>query len=403
MNVLYLDCAMGAAGDMLTGALLELHPAPERVLGTLNRAFAGAAHITARQVEKCGIRGTHVTVDIDGQTEGPDLHDHHAHEHDHAHDHAHAHDHHTSIREVRARISSLELPRAVIDNALRVYDTLAEAESAVHGRPMENIHFHEVGSLDAMADVVAVCLLLHELAPEKILASPVCVGGGTVRCAHGVLPVPAPATLRILRDVPIRSGAVESELCTPTGAALLKHFVDSFGPMPVLQVSQVGCGAGTKDFACANVLRVLRGTIPDSGETVIELRCNLDDMTPEDIGFAQEALFQSGALDVYTIPIGMKKSRPGVLLTCMCREQNRAQLLACLFRHTTTLGVRAYRCERYALERGVRTAETPYGSVRIKQSAGFGVTREKPEYEDLAAIARETGLPLEELRRKMEF
>lgn len=249
MKTLYFDCAMGAAGDMLTAALLELHPKPEEAVAALNAAFAGRAVLSFRKDSKCGIQGTHVTVRIGDRVEGEPA----------SAEHKHHHHHHTSLREVQAFIGSLPLPAPVVENALQVYALLAEAESAVHGQPIENIHFHEVGSLDAMADVVSVCFLLHELAPERILASPINVGKGTVRCAHGILSVPAPATLRLLRGVPIYAGPVSGELCTPTGAALLRHFVESFCDLPLLRVEQVGCGTGSKDLESANILRAIWG------------------------------------------------------------------------------------------------------------------------------------------------
>ncbi len=431
MKTIYLDCSMGAAGDMLTAALLELHEQPEAVLDTLNRAFGGRAVLSVRKDQKCGISGSHVTVTIDGQVEGEEHphghegshtgdHSHaggHLHEpgHEHHHDHEHSHPpvadaaaesaaephhhHHTSINEVREFIGSLALPVDVIRNALAVYDLIAAAEAHVHGHPMENIHFHEVGSLDAMADVVSVCYLMHELAPGRVLASPVHVGSGTVRCAHGVLPVPAPATQELLKGIPIYTGDIFGELCTPTGAALLKHFVTQFGSMPPLRVSRVGYGTGFKEFPRANVIRVLLGEDEAGTEQVVELACNIDDMTAEELAFAQERLFAAGALDVYFTNIGMKKSRPGVMLTCMCRAEQREELLRCLFRHTTSLGIREYTCSRYTLSREFETWETPYGSVHVKRSSGYGSTHEKAEYEDLKKIAEEQNLSLREVKK----
>lgn len=410
MKTLYLDCGMGAAGDMLTAALLELHEQPEAVLNTLNRAFDGRAVLSVRKEQKCGISGSHMTVTIGGQVEGEEpaqAHEnehHHRHTHDHmadaADEHAesHHHHHHTSIAEVREFIGSLALPAEVIQNALAVYDLIAAAEAHVHGHPMENIHFHEVGSLDAMADVVSVCYLIHELQPEQILASPVHVGSGTVRCAHGILPVPAPATQELLQGIPIYSGEIQGELCTPTGAALLKHFVTHFGSMPPMCVSRVGYGTGFKDFPRANVIRALLGEREEEAERVIELACNIDDMTAEELAFAQERLFAVGALDVYFTNIGMKKSRPGVMLTCMCKADQRDEVLSCLFRHTTSLGIREYTCNRYKLSREFETRGTPYGSVRVKRSSGYGSTHEKAEYEDLKKIAEEQNLSLREVK-----
>ena len=384
MKTLYLDCAMGAAGDMLMAALLELHPDAQGALARLNAALPENVTVSTVHDEKRGICGTHVHVNVDGEEEGKE---------DETHHHHHAH---SSVREILERIAAMELPQPVKDDACTVYQRIAEAESAVHGKPVENIHLHELGSLDALADVLGVCLLLHELAPEKILASPVTVGSGTVRCAHGWMPVPAPATERLLRGIPIQAGKEQGELCTPTGAALLAHFVSDFGPMPMLCVEKSGYGTGTKDFETANVLRVLWGESEEAGETVLELRCNLDDMSPEELGFAMERLLEAGALDVFTTPIGMKKSRPGVMLTTLCKQADRDAMLRCLFRHTTTLGVRETVCARETLRRSFRTVETPSGPVRIKCAEGWGVKREKAEYEDLARIARERGISLRE-------
>ena len=384
MKTLYLDCGMGAAGDMLSAALMELHDSPETVLDTLNRAFAGKAVLSVKKNEKCGISGSHMTVTIDGQVEGEE--------------HGHHHHNHTSITEVREFISGLHLPVDVIRNALAVYDLVAAAEAHVHGHPMENIHFHEVGSLDAMADVVSVCYLMHELAPEKILASPIHVGSGTVRCAHGILPVPAPATQVLLTGIPIYSSDIQGELCTPTGAALLRHFVTGFSSLPPMRVERIGYGTGFKDFPRANVIRALLGETEAEHEQVIELGCNIDDMTAEELAFAQERLFAAGALDVYFTNIGMKKSRPGTMLTCICRAEQREEMLACMFRHTTSIGIREYTCNRYTLSRDFITRETPYGPVQIKRSSGYGTVREKPEYEDLKKIAEEQNLSLCEVK-----
>lgn len=386
MRTLYIDCSMGCAGDMLTAALLELHPDKDDFLSRMNAALGGKAVLTAAPDSKCGLRGTHVTVLINDDEEGEATHHHHE---------------HTSISEVLAFIDSVPLDEAIRENAKKVYSIIAEAESRVHGHPMENVHFHEVGSLDALADVLSVCALMHELAPERILASEVNVGSGTVRCAHGVLPVPAPATELILRGVPIYSGQIKSELCTPTGAALLKYFVWKFGAMPTMQVENAGCGTGKKDFECANVVRAFIGETADEGDRIIELACNLDDMTPEELAFAMEELFSLGALDVYFTNIGMKKSRPGVKLTCMCREKQREQMLECIFKHTTTLGVREYACKRYELGRSEKAVRTLDGEVRVKISSGYGVVREKAEYEDLAAIARKSGKTIAQIRSEV--
>ena len=388
MKTLYIDCAMGCAGDMLTAALLELHPDRDGFIARMNDALGGKAVLSAKPDRKCGVMGTHVTVLINGDEEGePERH----------------HHHHTSVAEITEFIDTVPLADDVKDNAKAVYTHIAEAESRVHGHPIENIHFHEVGSLDALADVLSVCELMHELAPDKVLASPVNVGSGFVKCAHGVLPVPAPATELILRGVPIYSEQIKSELCTPTGAALLKHFAEDFVPMPVLRVERAGCGTGKKNFETANVVRVLLGETDEQKERIIELVCNLDDMTPEELGFTMEELFRLGALDVYFTNIGMKKSRPGVMLTCMCRSDKRDEMLRCIFKHTTTLGVREYVCNRYNLTRSIDTVQTEYGAVRIKKAEGYGVKRSKPEYDDLAKLARENDTTIAEIRKATEL
>ena len=386
MRTLYIDCSMGCAGDMLTAALLELHPDKDDFLRRMNAALGGKAVLSASPDSKCGLRGTHVTVLINGDEEGEATRHHHE---------------HTSISEILSFIDSVPLEVKVREDAKKVYSLIAEAESRVHGHPMENVHFHEVGSLDALADVLSVCALMHELAPERILASEVNVGSGTVRCAHGVLPVPAPATELILRGVPIYSGQIKSELCTPTGAALLKCFVSEFVAMPTMKIENAGCGTGKKNFECANVVRAFIGETANDGEEIIELACNLDDMTPEELAFAMEELFSLGALDVYFTNIGMKKSRPGVKLTCMCREKQRERMLECIFKHTTTLGVREYACKRYELGRSEKAVRTQDGEVRVKISSGYGVVREKAEYEDLAAIARKSGKTIAQIRSEV--
>ena len=295
----------------------------------------------------------------------------------------------------------MDLPEEVKAEVRAVYDSIARAESKVHGVPVEEVHFHEVGALDALADVAGVCYLMYLLKPDQVLASPVHVGSGQVKCAHGIVPVPAPATAELLEGIPMYSGSIRGELCTPTGAALLRHFVTKFGPMPVLRLEKSGYGMGKKDFEAANCLRALWGDTEDNAEEVIELRCNLDDMSPEVLGYAQERLWAAGARDVYTVPIGMKKNRPGVLLVSLCTPATREALLRVLFRHTTTLGVREVKCARSTLRRREETLDTPYGPVRLKISEGWGVVRKKAEYDDLSRIAREEGLSLEEVRAKI--
>lgn len=409
MKILYLDCSMGAAGDMLAAALLELLPDPDAFVAELNALAIPDVKFSRETSVKCGITGTHLQVTVHGEEE--DAHDHHhAHSHDHHHDHAHAHHHdHAHIHHHHASLHNIEhivrghlsLPATVADNVMAVYRLIADAESKAHGKPVSEIHFHEVGTMDAIADITAVCLLMHRLAPDEIIVSPVHVGSGQVHCAHGILPVPAPATATILQDVPIYGGSIQGELCTPTGAALLKHFANSFGDMPVMRTSAIGYGMGKKDFPAANCVRALLGERSAASDDVIELCCNIDDMTGEAIGYAFDKLFAAGALDVYTIPIGMKKSRPGHLLHVICREADKDALVRALFAHTTTIGIRENRFRRYTLDRRIETIETADGPVRRKCSTGYGVSREKFEHDDLARIADAQGLSLREAEARV--
>ena len=394
MNILYLECAMGAAGDMLMGALYELYPEKERFLEKMNSLLPGVsaeAQRTARQ----GIAGTHMRVVVHGQEEG----------HGHSHDHDHHHHEHRSLHDIEHIISHFDLPEPVCRRAREVYALIAQAESRAHGVPVGEVHFHEVGALDAVMDVAGVCYLMYLLAPDKVMASPVNFGGGTVRSAHGVLPVPAPATAFLLEGVPSYGGDIRSELCTPTGAALLRSFVQEFGPQPVGRIQGSGCGCGTKDFPRANCLRAFRleSGLGDGGpnDTVTELKANMDDMTGEALGFAMERLLEEGALDVSYTPIQMKKDRPGILLTCLCRPADADRLAGEILRHTATFGVRRTDCARYALAVSWETVSTPFGQARRKIGEGYGVRRSKPEYEDAACLARHAGAPLEEVLKNM--
>ena len=487
MKTLYIECAMGAAGDMLTAALLELMPDKEAALAKLNAMGIPGVVFEAEPSAKCGITGTHMRVLIHGKEEGAmpcghthaheEHHEHnhahehhHEHEHDHVHEHHHEHEHHAhthahehvqedahchdsdahdhahhhehdahhhahhGMAEIRSLIAELAVSETVKEKVLAVYQSIAEAESKVHGAEVDQIHFHEVGSMDAVADVTAVCLLIELLAPEQVIVSPIHVGSGTVLCAHGRLPVPAPATALILEGMPIYGGSVQGELCTPTGAALLKTFADSFGPMPPMRVAKTGYGMGTKDFEQANCLRAMlgesftmngtaskmqtgqdaegentgsRGAAGKDTETenpaaregrITEISCNLDDMTGEDIAFAAEHILQAGALDVFTESIYMKKGRPAVKLTVLARPEDEERLAGEIFRHTSTIGVRIHTDRRYELARRSEQRKTPLGTIEVKISEGFGVRKEKIEFASLKQIAETSGKRLAEVR-----
>lgn len=417
MKTLYLECNMGIAGDMLTAALLELTEDRQAFIDKMNSLGLPGVQVAAEPAVKCGITGTHMKVTIHGkEEESADDHHHHEHdhEHDHDHDHGHPHDHehahghghshehhHASVGDINTLIDSLAVSDKVKADAKAIYALIADAESRVHGRPVTEIHFHEVGTMDAVADVVGVCLLMEQLAPEQVIASPVHTGSGQVRCAHGVLPVPAPATALILEGIPSYSAGIKGELCTPTGAALLKHFTNRFGDRPVMAVSSIGYGMGKKDFEQANCVRVFLGESEGICEMITKLECNLDDMTGEDIGFATEQLMAAGARDVYTQPIYMKKNRPGVLLSVICLPADADRLAGVMMKHTTTLGIRRQDMSRYVLKRSEEIISTPYGEVRVKRAEGMGTERSKPEFEDIAAVAREKDLPLSAIRKEI--
>lgn len=393
MKILYIECSMGVAGDMLMGALYELLNDEDRKKFTdkMNSLGIEGLHVEAVPSVKCGINGTHMNVTIDGHEE---LESHHS---------EHHHHHGASMHDIRHVIDAAGISENIKKNAVEVYECIAQAESRVHGKSADEIHFHEVGSKDAMADVIGCCMLIDIIGADRIVVSPVTTGFGNVRCAHGILPVPAPATALILNDVPLRAGSIEGELCTPTGAALVKHYADEFGNMPQMTVSRIGYGMGTKDFAAANCVRVFVGIqATRTAKTIVQLCCNIDDMTAEELGYAVELLMDEGALDVYTTAIGMKKSRPGTLLTVMCREEDRERIAGLIFRNTTTLGMRVYHCERMILERSEKTLHTEFGDVRCKEASGYGVVRSKLEYDDVRRLAKSSGRSIREIRDIIE-
>ena len=412
MKTLYLECGMGAAGDMLTAALLELTEDKQSFLKRINHLGLPGVKVDAETSVKCGITGTHMKVTVNGEEEeSRDAHSsphEHAHEHSHGQDHehhsddpAHGHHHHASPADVEELINGLNVSDQVKADAKAVYALIAEAESQVHGHPVSEIHFHEVGTLDAVTDVISVCLLMEDIGAEEVVVSPVHVGSGHVHCMHGILPVPAPATALILKDVPTYGGHIQGELCTPTGAALLKHFASRFGDRPIMRTKAIGYGMGKKDFEQANCVRAFLGESERQREQITKLECNLDDMTGEDIGFATEQLFQAGAKEVFTQAVGMKKNRPGILLTVLCLTEDADRLAEEMMKHTSTLGIRRQEMSRYVLQRSVETLSISYGEVRMKQASGMGVKRSKPEFEDVAALARKYQVPLRTIREKI--
>ena len=369
------------------GALYELLDDDGRkdFVRAINNAGIPGVKVEAQESIKCGVKGTHMEVRIFGETE------------DH-HDHSHGH----GIEDIEKIIKSLKLSQGVKEKVLQVYERIAQAEAAVHGEKPEHIHFHEVGSLDAVADVTGCCLLMEMLGADKVIFSPVNTGSGTVHCAHGILPVPAPATVLLLKGIPVYNNEIESELCTPTGAALAGAFADEFGSMPLMNISQIGYGMGTKDFSQTNCVRAMQGESEKKDGRVVELAANIDDMTGEEIGFAAEMMTEAGALDVYTQPIYMKKSRPAVKLCVITSPEEADRMAKLFFRYTTTLGIRKYTCDRHELNRHSEIRETAEGYISYKVSEGFGKKNEKPEYEELADIARKEKISLRKAYERLK-
>lgn len=571
MKILYLDLGMGAAGDMLTAALLDAMDEKEKkeAIRQLTALNIPDVSFDVEKSIKCGITGTHVSVKVHGIDEGEglhedhhehghshehdahhehehehshehddlyehghthdhddiqghghenehsheydnlhehehghshehddhhehdhshthdDIHEHeyehthdhdalhehdhghshehddhhghthehdalheHSHDHDHTHDHGHSHEHHhshASLEKINNIVDSLDIPDVIKSDVRSIYEIIARAEGHVHDKPITDIHFHEVGTMDAIADITAVCILIRRIGADKIIASPIHVGSGQVKCAHGILPVPAPATAFILKGIPMYSTHLRGELCTPTGAAILKYFVNEFKSMPAMTSENIGYGMGRKDFERANCVRAIIGhdinisersaynTDPDTAgsgsdtyksssdiympldsvnssdpsasfdqskvnDSIIELRCNIDDMTGEEIGYAFEKLLEAGARDVFTTPITMKKNRPGILLTVICSVSDKDMMVKNIFKHTTTIGIRETVCNRYILNRESKTLNTPFGQVREKNVSGYGIQRSKLEYDDIVKIARNTGMSIREIK-----
>jgi hypothetical protein len=409
MKTLYIECNMGAAGDMLLASLAELTGDVKACEDKLNSLGIPDVTYEFEKSVKCGIEGTHAHVAVHGVEEDEHMHDHHHeehhhehtheehahthehehHDHDHHHEHEHEehHHHHTHMSDIENIINGLNVSDKVKADALAVYGLIAEAESKAHGKPVTDIHFHEVGTMDAVADIVGVCVLLEQIGADKIVVSPLATGFGQVRCAHGILPVPAPATASIIEGIPTYSGDVEGELLTPTGAALLKHFADSFGTRPVMAIEKTGYGMGRKDFAKANMLRTFIGEADNESDKVVEMKFNVDDMTGEEIGYATGVLMDNGALDVFTTSVYMKKNRPGILFTVLVKLEDKEKFAKLIFENTTTIGIRYNEMERFKLKRREEKVMTKFGEVSFKVSEGFGVTKTKPEYDDVKGIA----------------
>lgn len=416
MRILYLDCGMGAAGDMLAGALVSLLSKEEQesFIKMINNIGVDGVKVSLSDDAKCGIAGKHFKVEIDGVEEhSHDVHEHehhHEHEQEHGHHHEHGdghndndnhgHHHHGTgpfPKELEAVAEKLDCPNDI----QKVYELLAEAEAKVHGKDVSEIHFHEVGMKDALIDIASVVYLMNKLKVDKVVVSPVNVGFGKVKCAHGILPVPAPATAELVKGIPTYAGRFEGELLTPTGAALLKYYADEFSYQPLMNVIKCGYGTGNKNFESANVVKAVLGEVTDEliSKNIIELNCNVDDMSAEDMAYATKALIENGAKDAFVTPVIMKKGRSGMLLTVLCSAIDKERFVSLIFKHTSTIGIRVKETERIILNRHEETVHTKLGDVRVKYSEGYGVKREKPEFEDLRKLAEENNISVAEARK----
>ena len=397
MKILYFDCPAGLSGDMTLGALLDLGVDETALRTELSKlGVDGEYEFHVDRAQKRGITGTQVKVHLTYGEHGAEAEHKCVAEGDapgHSHQHPHAHRHMSDIVEL---IQASGLSESVKRRAVALFTELARAEGKVHGVPAEEVHFHEVGAVDSIVDIVGACIALELLAPDRVIFSPVNTGSGRVRCQHGLMPVPAPATAELLTGVPSYSDGTMSEMTTPTGALIARCFATGYGPRPAMTIRRVGYGLGFKDFDFPNALRAILG---DDGsdtaeaQTVWELKCNLDDMTGEAMGYALERLLSGGALDAWYTPIHMKKNRPAWELTALCAPERRADVERILLSETTTLGVRACSFERTTLPRDWQTADTPWGPVRVKIAHGPDGLRAAPEYEDCAKLAREQGIP----------
>ena len=423
MRIAYLECFSGISGDMFLGALVDAGVSPQLLEKTVAALNVGAK-LEISRVVRSGISAAKVDVWVDGEKDLPreeywakQAADHHAHEHGHSsHEHkhqasshhhddtpGHAHSHsHRGLSEIRKIISAAGISQSAKEKAIRTFEALGAAEAKIHNVPIEEIHFHEVGAVDAIVDIVCAAVGAEALGVDEIICSPLNVGGGTVKCAHGTFPVPAPATLEILKDAPVYSSGVQAELVTPTGAAIVKTLARRFAVFPEMRIEKSVYGAGSRDFpGHPNVLRLVIGeaapvlAAKTQSETITVLEANLDDLNPQVFGYVMDRLLEEGALDAFGMPVQMKKNRPGMLLTVLCKPEDAGKLTQLLFAETTTLGVRRREEMRQALARRWENVRTPWGEVRIKIASMNGaVTNYAPEYEDCRRIAAERHVPL---------
>jgi uncharacterized protein (TIGR00299 family) protein len=440
MRIAYLECFSGVSGDMFLGALIDAG-VPPRVLEDTVAALHVGARLEISRVVRSGISATKVDVWVDGEKDLPreeywakqkvarplspananheHEHSHHENEHHHSHEHsseadssragvpaphqpAHSHAHGRGLTQIRDIINKAEISDTAKKTAIAIFEALGTAEAKIHATSIEKVHFHEVGAVDAMVDIVCAAVGSEALAVDEIICSPLNIGGGMVQCAHGTFPVPAPATVELLKDAPVYSSGVLAELVTPTGAAIVKTLAKRFSSFPEMKIENSGYGAGSREFAGhPNVVRLTIGEASSTlaaktaSDTVTVLEANLDDLNPQVFGYVMDRLFEDGALDAFGMPVQMKKNRPGTLLTVLCKPEDAAKLARLIFTETTTLGVRRRDEVRQTLARRWENVRTQWGEVRIKVASMNGtVTNYAPEYEDCRRIAVEQHVPL---------
>ena len=390
MTVLYYDCFSGISGDMHLGAMIDLGVDPKFLIDQLGRLDLSGYELKITRDQKKGITGTKVDVVLD--------------ENPHGHDHHHDHHHHRNLEDISRIIDDSDLSKVVKDRSIRMFRKLAEAEGKIHNKPIQEVHFHEVGAIDSIVDIVGAAICIESIAPDMIMSSAVELGGGFVKCEHGTFPVPAPATAEILAGVPVKSGAAPFETTTPTGALILACNADKFGPMQDLRISKTAYGIGNRDMDIPNVLRIYlaesTGHAESSPETrkALVMECNIDDMNPEMYGYVMDILFGLGADDVFITPIMMKKARPASKLSVLCSPDKKQIMTETLLTHTTSLGVRSYEVEKTMLDREFSKIKTKYGEVTVKTAIYRGKhLKSKPEYEDCIRLAREHEIPVQKI------
>ena len=401
-RVLYFDCFSGISGDMALGALLDAGLPLDDLRAALGSLALGDAHVHAKKVLRAGVSATKFSVHEHADGGAPHSHDVHDHDHHGQGPAPHAAHPHRHLSAINKLIDTSALSAIARERAKQMFRRLGEAEAAIHQMPLDKVHLHEVGALDSIIDIVGIVFAMEWAAADRVVCSPLNVGGGMVQSAHGLFPVPAPATVALLGDAPIYGGTVQKELVTPTGALIATTYAASFGPIPAMSVERVGYGAGDRDDPTTpNVLRVLIGTAAERPPTerVSVIECEIDDMNPQIFGVVMERLYAAGALEVFYVPVQMKKNRPGTLLSVVAPPEQRSRMTDVIFRETTTIGLRYYDVDRECLEREIVPVETPLGTVRFKvASRGGDVINAVPEFEDCAKLAAAHNLPVKEVQ-----